>query len=233
MIRTLKRKEVLSAAKEGVTTPELVARFGISRHAVRRILLSEGVRAKRSPRLRTTKPLAVTVQRILELLNEVSDDPADPVGPEIVALSARMQRLSWYGEQPKCTRHDPLSWMLWQRLAFNSGTLELFRPHSWRRVAQDCNQSHDAIRLRAQRLSRALQDLGGAAKVIHALAFPPALDALQRETHSTWEPGSGTERWAEHGAPGRTPLWERYLWIAGWDDLQRQGIEPGFKRPRG
>jgi hypothetical protein len=229
MIPTSQHRVLVDAARDGATTPELCARFNASRFTVRRILSEHGVKAQRAPvpaRI-ATSPLRITVRRILQLIAEECFDSDDPQGEELVRIAAQMQRMTVQGEAPNCVRHDVLSWMLWQRLAIQSGEESTYRPHPWRRVAEDGALSGETIRHRARRLLQALEGIPEAAGIIR-LAFPPERERLIER--GTLE--AEGERWQHHGAAGRLPRWERLLWRIALDDLRRQGfrLETGLAR---
>jgi len=221
MIRTSQHRKLVDAARDGATTPELCEKFNASRYTVRRILREHGVKAKRSPvpARDNLQPLRVTVRRILQLIAEECFDPDDPQGDELGRIAAQMQRMIVQGQTPNCVRHDVLSWMLWQRLAIQSGDESTYRPHPWRRVAADGALSGETIRHRAARLRRALGRIPEAAGIIR-LAFPPERERLIER--GTLE--AEGERWQHHGAAGRMPLGERLLRRIVLDDLRRQGL---------
>lgn len=202
MITTSQFRLIIEAAKRGATTPELCAEFGVSRFTIRRVLREHGLKAQRSEyRIRRSPVhflLESTVARILRLFEEECAEPHTPLGSEIVAVSRRMRRESepaWVPLHLDC-------WILWKRLAYQTGDDEVFRPYPWSRVADDLGLSTDAVRRAAERLERALRQLPQAS-LIEWLAFPPEKAALQQEA---WDTG---ERWQTIGAAGRSVEWER------------------------
>lgn len=209
VITTSQFRLITEAAKRGATTPELCAKFGVSRFAIRRVLREHGLKARRSEypirRSPVEPPLQSTIEVILRLFEEECAEPHTPLGSEIVAVSRRMFRAVVDGTEPLEVRQHPDSWMLWRRLAFQSGDGETFRPYPWKRVAWDAGLSVDAVERAAERLERALRQMPKAS-LIEWLAFPPEKARL---LHESWD----GERWQTSGAAGRSVEWERDLWV--------------------
>ncbi len=205
MITTSQRRRIVELSEQGMTTPELCARFGASRFAIRRVLREHGLKAQRSEyRIRRSPvkpPLQATIKVILRLFEEECAEPHTPLGTEIVAVSRQMFRAVVDRTEPLEVRRHPDSWMLWRRLAFQTGDGETFRPYPWKRVAWDAGLSTDAVERAAERLQRALRQLPQAS-LIEWLAFPPEKAALLQESLDG-------ERWQTNGAAGRSVEWER------------------------
>ncbi len=125
------------------------------------------------------------------------------------------------GTEPPEVRHHPDSWMLWRRLAIQTGGGETFRPYPWKRIAWDAGLTADRVERAAARVRRALCRIPEAGLLVR-LAYPPEKAALREESHEG-------ESWQPSGASGRVPLWERLLWRIALADLRRQGysIEAG------
>jgi hypothetical protein len=206
-----------------MTTPELCAHFGVSRFAIRRVLSAHGLQAQRSERRSSPveEPLRATVAAILRLFEEECGEPNEPLGSEIVAVSGRMFRAMVDGTEPPEVRRHPDSWMLWRRLAIQTGGGETFRPYPWKRIAWDAGLTADRVERAAARVRRALWRMPEAGLLVR-LAYPPEKAALREESHEG-------ESWQPSGASGRVPLWERLLWRIALADLRRQGysIEAG------
>lgn len=206
MITTSQRRRIIELSEQGVTTPKLCADFGVSRFAIRRVLREHGLQAQRSEyRIRRSPvepPLQATIKVILRLFDEECAEPHTPLATEIVTVSRGMFRAVVDGTEPLEVRQHPDSWMLWRRLAFQTGDGETFRPYPWKRVAWDAGLSVDAVERAAKRLQRALRQMPSAS-LIKWLAFPPEKAALQQEA---WDTG---ERWQTIGAAGRSVEWER------------------------
>ena len=226
MIQTSQFRLIIEAAQHGATTPELCARFGVNRYAIRRILREHGVKAQRSGRRSSPveQPLRATVAAILRLFEEECGDPNEPLGSEIAAVSGRMFRAMVDGTEPPEVRRHSDSWMLWRRLAIQTGDGETFRPYPWKRIAWDAGLITDKVERTAARVRRALRRIPEAGLLVR-LAYPPEKAALREES---WD----GESWQPSGASGRVPLWERLLWRIALADLRRQGfsIEAGMAR---
>ncbi len=198
MITTSQRRRIVELSEQGMTTPELCARFGASRFAIRRILREHGLKAHRAERRPSpiNPGLLKVIAEILVRFEEGCAEPHTPLGSEIVAVSRGMRR-----EHHPWQLLDPDGWMLWRRLAFQTGDDEMFRPYPWSRIADDLGVSTDAVERAAGRIQRALWQLPRAS-LIEWLAFPPEKAALQHES-------SDGERWQIIGAAGRSVEWER------------------------
>ena len=207
MIRTSQHRLIVEAAQQGATTPELCARFEVNRFAIRRILREHGVKAQRSERRSrpVEQPLRATVAAILRLFGEECGDPVDPLGSEIVAVSRRMFQAVVDGTEPPEVRRHPDSWMLWRRLAIQTGDGETFRPYPWSHIAWDAGLVIDRVESSAERVRRALKRIPEAG-LLERLAYPPERAALRQES---WE----GEAWQPSGASGRLVEWERPLWV--------------------
>jgi hypothetical protein len=207
VITTSQFRLIIEAAQDGATTPELCARFGVNRYAIRRILREHGVKAQRSERRSSPveQPLRATVAAILRLFEEECREPVDPLGSEIVAVSRRMFRVVVDGTEPFEVRRHPDSWMLWRRLAIQTGDGETFRPYPWKRIAWDAGLTTDRVERTAARVRRALRRIPEAGLLVR-LAYPPEKAALREES---WE----GESWQPSGAAGRLVEWERPLWV--------------------
>ncbi len=201
MITTSQRRRIVELSEQGMTTPELCAHFGVSRFAIRRVLREHGLQAQRSEYRIRRSPLHFllesTVAKILRLFEEECAEPHTPLAPEIVAVSRRMLRER---EPIEAVLHLD-GWILWKRLAYQTGDGEMFRPYPWSRVADDLGLGTDAVERAAERLQRALRQMPNGS-LIEWLAFPPEKAALQ---HESWD----GERWQTIGAAGRSVEWER------------------------
>jgi hypothetical protein len=226
VITTSQRRRIVELSEQGMTTPQLCAHFGVSRFAIRRVLREHGVKAQRSERRSSPveEPLRATVAAILRLFEEECGEPNEPLGSEIVAVSGRMFRAMVDGTEPPEVRRHPDSWMLWRRLAIQTGGGETFRPYPWKRIAWDAGLTADRVERAAARVRRALWRMPEAGLLVR-LAYPPEKAALREESHEG-------ESWQPSGASGRVPLWERLLWRIALADLRRQGfsIEAGMAR---
>ena len=214
MISTSQRRLIVEAAQNGATTAELCERFGASRHAIGRVIRPHGVKARESrgryPRGFTTEPrLRSTVHAILDLFGDEGDG-SELIAAQMIAASNLMRQMITAGTEPVAAQRDPLSWMLWRRLAFHTGNDKTFRPYSWTRIAWDAGLPLLQIEEMARRLRRALQRYPEAAPLLR-LAYPPERAVLREES---WE----GEAFQEHGAAGRVVAWERHLWrvVSEW-----------------
>lgn len=199
MITTSQRRRIIELSEQGATTPELCAHFGVDRFAIRRVLREHGLKAQRAPRRSSPVHflLRATVAKILRLFEEECAEPHSPLAPEIVAVSRRMLQER---EPIEALLHLD-GWILWKRLAYQTGDDQMFRPYPWGRVADDLGLVTDGVEAAAERIQRALRQMPEA-RLIEWLAFPPEKVALQQES---WD----GERWQTIGAAGRSVEWER------------------------